>query len=103
MIPLIEEHRADIAALCEKFHVVRLEVFGSAAMGDFDEARSDVDFLVEFSPNHDLGPWLSTYFDLKEALEELLERDVDLVMGSAMKNPYFIGEANRTRKMVYAA
>ena len=45
---LIESHRAEIAQLCARFGVHRLELFGSAATGAFDPARSDVDFLVEF-------------------------------------------------------
>ena len=50
MLSLIAEHRAEIAALCRRFGVRRLAVFGSAARGaDFDPARSDVDFLVEFA------------------------------------------------------
>ena len=49
MLQLIEIHRHDIAELCRRFHVNRLEVFGSAARGsDFDPARSDVDLLVSY-------------------------------------------------------
>ncbi|MEK6798823.1 MAG: nucleotidyltransferase domain-containing protein [Planctomycetota bacterium] len=103
MIPLIEDNRVAIEELCRRFHVARLEVFGSAAEGRFDPARSDVDFLIEFHPGQDLGPWLAHYFDFKDALERLLSRPVDLVMPKAMKNPYFIREVNRTRCILYAA
>ena len=103
MIPLIEDNRAAIEALCRRFHVERLEVFGSAAEGDFDPQRSDVDFLVEFRAGQDLGPWLSHYFEFKSDLERLLGRTVDLVMPKAMRNPYFIREVNRTRRVLYAA
>jgi len=103
MIPLIETHKTAIADLCRRFHVVRLELFGSAAEGDFDPARSDVDFLVEFDPAQELGPWLGLYFDFKDALERLLGRSVDLVMPGAMRNPYFIREVNRTRRLLYAS
>ena len=97
MIQLIEDNRASVEALCRKYHVARLEVFGSAADGSFDPVHSDVDFLVEFLPDHDLGPGLAQYFDFQAALKELLGRKVDLVMSSAMRNPYFIREVNRTR------
>jgi hypothetical protein len=51
MHPLIQEKRADIAALCRRYRVRHLEVFGSAARGDdFDLASSDADFLVELNP-----------------------------------------------------
>ncbi len=103
MIQLIEDNRGAIEAVCRKYHVANLEVFGSAAGDTFDPARSDVDFLVEFLPGESLGPWLSHYFDLKAEFQTLLGCKVDLVMPTAMRNPYFIREANRTRKVLYAA
>jgi predicted nucleotidyltransferase len=103
MIPLLQDKIDDLARLCRDFGVARLEVFGSAAGPSFDPARSDVDLLVEFRPGVDLGPWLTRYFDLREKLSRLLGRDVDLVMASALKNPYFIREVNRTRQLLYAA
>src|SRR5271169_2962072 len=72
MLPLITEHRAEIAALCRRFGVRRLAVFGSAARGaDFDPQRSDVDFLVEFAAQD--GDF-ARFLDFKEALEALLAR-----------------------------
>jgi len=103
MIPLIEDNRAALETLCKKYGVARLEVFGSAATGEFDPDRSDVDFLVEFLPDQDPGPWAAHYFNFQAALEKLLARKVDLIMPSAMKNPYFIREVNRTRQVLYAA
>jgi len=103
MIPLIIQSRDAIEQLCQRFNVSRLEVFGSAADGTFDPDRSDVDFLIEFLPGQDLGPWLAHYFDFKAELESLLGKRVDLVMPKAMKSPFFIREANRTRQLLYAA
>jgi len=103
MIQLIEDKREAIEGLCRKYRVAKLEVFGSAADGTFDPTCSDVDFLVEFLPGESLGPWFSHYFDLKAELETLLERNVDLVMPAAMRNPYFIRQADRTRRTLYAA
>jgi uncharacterized protein len=103
MIDLIEQHRAELQELCRRYRVKKLEVFGSAADGAWDRVRSDLDFLVEFLPDQDLGPWLRHYFDFKDQLERLLERPVDLVFGTSLKNPYFIREVNRTRKTLYAA
>src|SRR5512136_2034969 len=99
MIPILDEKRDAIAALCRRFRVSRLEVFGSAAEGEFDPERSDVDFLVGFQPGEDLGPWMSRYFELQEALVALLGCAVDLVTLDApgLRNPYFLREANRTR------
>jgi hypothetical protein len=103
MVSALTEKQTELAALCERFGVERLEVFGSAASEDFDPHKSDFDFIVEFRADHDLGPWLRDYFGLREALEALFGYPVDLVMSSAMKNPYFIREAGRTRRLVYGA
>jgi predicted nucleotidyltransferase len=103
MISLLQTNLDKLAKLCRDYGVARLEVFGSAANESFDPARSDVDFLVEFRPEVDLGPWLARYFDLRDRLSTLLGRNVDLVMMSALRNPYFIREVNRTRELLYAA
>lgn len=64
MLPLIAERRSDIAALCRRFGVRRLVVFGSAARGaDFDPARSDLDFLVEFDRGDPDALSLKTFFE----------------------------------------
>lgn len=96
----IAAKRDALAALCRRFGVTRLEVFGSAARGtDFDPARSDADFLVEFDRS---ARGLAAYFDFKQALEELLGRPVDLVESSAVRNPYLRAAINRSRELVYA-
>lgn len=66
MITLIEKNRPEVAELCSRFGVQNLEVFGSAADGPFDPSRSDIDFLVEFSPE-DAGSLFHRYFGLQEA------------------------------------
>ena len=103
MIDEIRSHRQELQALCRRFHVRRLDLFGSAARGDFDRARSDLDFLVEFDRDHPQALSLRTYFGLKEALEELLRRPVDLVEASAMRNPYLKASIERSREPIYAA
>ncbi|MGH2531105.1 MAG: nucleotidyltransferase family protein [Thermomicrobiales bacterium] len=103
MIPLIEQHRAAIAELCREYGVTKLEVFGSAATGAFDPKSSDVDFIVEYPPDYEFGPWLKRYFELKERLEALLGRPVDLVMAGAPRNPYVIRSMNESRQPLYAA
>jgi predicted nucleotidyltransferase len=87
VIALVEEKMEDIRALCREFGVLRLELFGSAATGGYDHERSDLDFLVEYPPGHDLGPWLARHFELKERLDNLFGRPVDLVMAGAPCNP----------------
>jgi uncharacterized protein len=101
MVSELVDRQSEIANLCARHGVRRLEVFGSAAGENFDPQSSDFDFIVEFQPQIDLGPWLEKYFSLRDALATLLGRSVDLTMASAMKNRHFVKEANRTRKLLY--
>src|SRR5687767_343693 len=102
MHPLISERAEAIAALCRKHHVVRLDLFGSAATGQFDPERSDFDFLVELQPLVPVA-YARAFDGLHEGLEELLGRRVDLVSARSMVNPYFIRSVEATRQTVYAA
>ena len=102
MIELIEQHRADLEALCRKHHVKSLEVFGSAADGTFDSNHSDLDFLVEFLPTAS-GRIFHGYFDFKDDLERLFGHPVDLVMPGAIRNPYLLKSVNRQRQKLYVA
>lgn len=103
MHPLIQRHRDGIAELCRRFRIRRLEIFGSAARGeDFDPARSDVDFLVDFEPTQE-PPSLGVFFDLQERLAKLLGRPVNLVMAGAIRNPFIRADIDRSREAVYAA
>lgn len=98
----IAEHRVALEQLCRRYHVRRLELFGSAAAGLDQPGVSDYDFLVEFEPLAS-GAYADTFFGLQEALEDLFERPVDLVVASAIKNPYFRESVDRTKSLVYAA
>jgi len=103
MIGLIEDNYESLSQLCEQYHVQRLEVFGSALTGDrFDPESSDIDFLIEFLPLQP-GDHADSYFGLLEALEDLFDRHVDLVMTRAIKNPYFLESINKCREVLYAA
>jgi predicted nucleotidyltransferase len=88
--------------LCERYGVAKLEVFGSAVTGAFDEATSDLDFLVEYLPLPP-GKHADAYFGLLESLQALLQRPVDLVMVKAVRNPYFLQAIADSREVLYAA
>lgn len=104
MITAIFDKQAELSELCERFGVERLELFGSAATDEeFDPARSDLDFIVQFRADHGYGPWLENYFAFRDELSSLFGCPVDLVISSAMRNPFFIREANRTRRLLYGA
>ncbi len=93
--------REAVAALCRRYGVVRLDLFGSATTDRFDPQHSDIDVLVEFDsdPKH----LFDRYFSVKEALESLFGRKVDLVSAGALRNPHFISAVEQTRETVYAA
>jgi predicted nucleotidyltransferase len=90
-----------VAELCRLFGVRRLSIFGSATTPRFDDATSDVDFIVEFDDT--VLSAFDAYFGFKEALEGLVGRPVDLVMAKALENPYFAESVERSRRDLYAA
>jgi predicted nucleotidyltransferase len=102
MIDLIEQHRSELQELCRRYDVRRLEAFGSAADGGWDPERSDLDFLVEFLPEAAQRSF-SGFFDLRQDLQQLFRRKVDLVMPGAIRNPYFRMAVNKQRRAVYGA
>ena len=102
MLPLIMEHRSEIAALCRRFGVRRLAVFGSAARGaDFDPQRSDVDFVVAFERID--GASLDEFLALRDALAAAVGRPVDLVMEGSVRNPFIQAGIQRSAETVYGA
>jgi uncharacterized protein len=103
MQSIIEQRLPQVKRLCRRFHVRRLELFGSAARDDFDPDRSDFDFLVEFDRGHREALSLKTYFGLKEALEALFGRSVDLVEPGAIRNPYLRESIDSSRETVFEA
>ncbi|MDI6857634.1 MAG: nucleotidyltransferase domain-containing protein [Dehalococcoidia bacterium] len=99
MIPDIETNRAELEALCKRFGVRRLEAFGSAVTGRFQSETSDIDLLVEFEQPDSPG-YADRYFGLLESLGALFRRHVDLVVASAIKNPYFRQSVDATRVLL---
>ena len=102
MLDLIERHRDELTKLCQRYEVRRLELFGSAARGQFDLSRSDFDFLVVFQPPGKVDA-ADRYLGLLVDLEELFGRKIDLVDVRAHRNPYFMAEALKHRVVLYAA
>jgi uncharacterized protein len=101
--PLIADRLAEVRALCEKYHVKRLEIFGSAVRGGFDEATSDVDFIVEFFPENDPIRYGRGYLQLWREMKHLFGRKVDLVESTTMDNPYFTQAIEKSRVELYDA
>lgn len=104
MIAVVEDRRAEVAALCERHGVERLDVFGSAAGDDgFDPERSDLDFVVSFE-RREPSDLFRRYFGLEEDLEALFGREVDLVMeGALKKSRRFARNVEASRVPLYGA
>ncbi|MBX2932574.1 MAG: nucleotidyltransferase domain-containing protein [Chitinophagaceae bacterium] len=109
MNTLIENNKQQIIALCKKYYVKELYVFGSAVTNDFNE-DSDVDFLYEFEPtkvsvdkNKSVVNYADNYFNLKFGLEDILKREVDLIEYKEFKNSYFRKAVQQSKTLLYAA
>jgi uncharacterized protein len=102
MIHELAGYQAALEELCSRYKVRRLELFGSAAVGRDRPGESDLDFLVEFDPLPS-GRYADTYFGLLENLQQLFGRPVDLVVASAIRNPYFRDSVERTKTLVYGS
>jgi predicted nucleotidyltransferase len=96
-----EHARPQLSALCRRFHVQKLDVFGSAATGEFDPASSDLDFLVSFAP---LPPaqYADAYFGFRDELARFFGRDIDLVTEQSLVNPYFRDQVESERLNLFA-
>lgn len=98
---LIEVNLDKIIALCKKYKVSKLWVFGSILTDRFNN-KSDVDFSVKFDKDKlELADYADNYLDFHEDLRLLLSRDIDLVTEDSLTNPYFIKELNSTKQLVY--
>jgi predicted nucleotidyltransferase len=89
-----------LSELCRKWKVIELSLFGSILREDFSPT-SDVDVLVSFDPT---APWsLWDLLDMREELQSLFGRPVDLVEKEALRNPFRRYEILKTHKVLYAA
>jgi len=102
MIQLIEDKREELSRLCERCHVKRLEVFGSAMSDYFEPDRSDIDMVVELLP---IPParYTESYFGLMSDLKKKFETEIDLLEAAPINNPYFKQAIEQTKTVLYEA
>lgn len=98
--PRLLASRGAVAALCRVHGVTTLDVFGSAADGRFDAARSDYDFIAHFAPQAGVS-LARRYLAFSEALEQLLGRPVDMMTDHEIENPYLRRAVEATRRRVW--
>ncbi|MBO4941875.1 MAG: nucleotidyltransferase domain-containing protein [Muribaculaceae bacterium] len=96
---LIEMNIDKIVALCKKYKVAKLWVFGSILTPRFNDDR-DVDFSVIFHYD-EIADLFLTFFDFIDELQQLLGRKIDLVCDDAVTNKYFRKELDLTKKLIY--
>jgi predicted nucleotidyltransferase len=96
---ILEKNRDSIIALCRKYKVKQMFAFGSVLTDKFKKS-SDIDLLVDFQ-GVELLDYADNYFDLKFSLEELFERDVDLLEDKAIKNPYLRRSIDSSKMLIY--
>lgn len=101
MHPLVANNREAIAHLCRLHGVRKLEVFGSILRDDFDAERSDIDVLVEFE--RQAAGSFTNYLQLKESLEALFGRPVDVLELHAIRNRRLRYYIEQNKLPVYAA
>jgi predicted nucleotidyltransferase len=100
MIADIAKNKQRIIDLCKQYEVIRLGLFGSAARGDFDPEKSDLDFLVLFD-RRDNPDYTTRYFGLVDDLEALFGRGVDLVTEYQVQSAGFREAVERDLEMIY--
>lgn len=97
---LIRQHISKLQELCERHYVSEMYVFGSIINNKELKPDSDIDFLVKFS-GVELKDYFDNYMDLKESLEFLFSRPVDLLEIQTIKNPILKRSINRNKKKIY--
>jgi uncharacterized protein len=96
-------HRDAIGRLCRRYGVVRLDLFGSAATGEFDPVRSDFDFVADFADPTPTLEYADRVLEFSDALEQLLGRPVDVITVAALRHSRFAQAIAASRMPVYDA
>jgi predicted nucleotidyltransferase len=98
--PFLQEKLPAINKLFRENHVKNAYAFGSVCTDKFND-DSDVDLLINMEA--DLEPLVrgELMLNVWDALEEILNRRVDLLSEKSLRNPYFIEELNEKKVLVY--
>lgn len=97
----LETQKVAFIDVCKNYQVKSLYAFGSVVSDDFN-AQSNIDLLVSFDENLSVEAYADNYFSLKDRLEQLLKRKVDLVIERTLRNPYLIASINKTKTLIFS-
>lgn len=96
---IVERNIDRIKSLCNEYKVANLYLFGSALNDKFNN-ESDIDFIVTFR-DVELIEYADNYFDFKFSLEDLLQRQIDLLEEKSIRNPFLKKSINSSKKLIY--
>ncbi|RDC64826.1 nucleotidyltransferase family protein [Adhaeribacter pallidiroseus] len=96
---VISDHIGQIRNLCDLHSVRSLFAFGSVTNDRF-KADSDIDLVVDIDTSDPIE-YTDHYFELKFQLEQILQREIDLLEQKAIRNPFLKQEIDRTKVLVY--
>lgn len=98
----LDVERSELEMLCRANGIVRLDAFGSAVRADFDPRTSDIDLVVHFEAPS-CGAYAERYFAIKEGLEHLTGKKVDLLTEGSVTNPYLRRRIDTEKVALFAA
>jgi uncharacterized protein len=101
MNKILTDRINELKRLCELYNVRTMYAFGSVCTDKFNN-DSDIDFLISFD-NLSFDQYTDNYFDLHYKLQDLFERQIDLLTENSLSNPYFIKGIEQTKQLIYAA
>jgi predicted nucleotidyltransferase len=96
---IVNQHIDRIREACLTNQVKRLFAFGSVTHNKLNE-ESDIDLMVEIEETDPIS-YSDAYFDLKERLEKLFKRPIDLLEDKAIRNPFLREEIDKTKVLIY--
>ncbi|MDR2148190.1 MAG: nucleotidyltransferase domain-containing protein [Tannerella sp.] len=96
----LDAYRNALTQLCLQNKVKSLYAFGSVLTGRFNEG-SDIDLIVDIDSENPLE-YADYYFNLKFALQDLLDRPIDLLENKAIRNDYLRQEIDNFKQLIYA-
>ena len=96
---IVERNIDRIKRLCNEYKVAKLYLFGSALSDKFNN-ESDIDFIVTFR-DVELIEYADNYFDFKFSLEDLLQRQIDLLEEKSIRNPFLKKSINSSKRLIY--
>ena len=96
---IVENDLEKLIEICKTHSVERITVFGSILSDKFSK-NSDIDFLIKFK-GVDLFEYFDNYLDLKNKLENLFDRNIDIIEEQTLRNPYLIASIDRNKKLLW--